>query len=259
MQATFGIERELENELHLIEYENGNGDFHFHSQIEICIVNDGKINALVNNKRKNLKQGEISVALSYDTHVYIPLTEAKFTVLIIPLHICEKFVSAIKNKKISNPFISDAAVTRKIRTYIDEFKATNNEIKKMGYIYLLLGTVIESLCFESSSASMKTDLLSRLLLYIHENYNKDLTLSSLALTFGYNSSYISRYFKSCLNIGIIHYLNIIRLKNAINLMHEKKYSITYCALESGFNSLRTFYRVFNKEFHCTPNEYIKQI
>lgn len=257
MHASFGIERELQNEFRLIEYENGNGDFHFHSQIEICIVNEGKLEALVNNKTKILKKGEISVALIYDTHSYIPLNYSKFTVLIIPLHMCDKFVSAVQHKRIINPFICNLSAIKKVKAYLEEFKKETNEIKKNGYIYLILGTIMENLSFDSHTEPAETDLLSRLLMYIHENYRDNLTLSSIASAFGYNPSYLSGYFKSCLNIGIIQYLNIVRLKNVILLMHKEKQSIAYCVFESGFNSLRTFYRVFRNEFHCSPKEYFK--
>ena len=57
---------------------------------------------------------------------------------------------------------------------------------------------------------------------------------------------------------MIKYLTIVRLKNALMLMYEKKHSITYCALESGFSSVRTFYRAFSEEFACSPKEYISQ-
>ena len=46
MYAEFGIERELQNGIQIIEYENGNGDFHFHSQIEICLVDEGELDVL---------------------------------------------------------------------------------------------------------------------------------------------------------------------------------------------------------------------
>ncbi len=257
MKAVFGIERERENKIHIIEYENGNGDFHFHSQIEICFVEEGRIDALINNKKKLLNKGELSIALSFDTHVYVPSDYARFTVLIIPRHICEKFLSTINNKKISSPFISDSALTCKIKEYIAEIKKeSTNEIEKIGYIYLILGFIIHNLHFDESEEYAETQLLSRLLLYIHKYYNKNITLSSIAAKFGYNASYISRYFKSCLGIGMSQYINVIRLKNAIELMNTRKYSITYCALESGFNSLRTFYRVFENEFNCTPKEYL---
>ena len=260
MKAVFGIERERENKLHIIEYENGNGDFHFHSQIELCFVEEGRIDAIVNNKTKSLKKGEISIALSFDTHVYIPSDYARFTVLIIPLHMCEKFLSAINNKKISSPFITDSALTCKIKEYISALKKeSTNEIEKIGYIYLILGVIIDNLRFDESDKYVDTQLLSRLLLYIHNNYNKNITLSSIANKFGYNASYISRYFKSCLDIGIAQYLNIIRLKNAIELMNTKKHSITYCALESGFTSLRSFYRIFQNEFNCSPKKYLELV
>ena len=80
----------------------------------------------------------------------------------------------------------------------------------------------------------------------------------MATEFGYSKSYLSRFFKSSFGIGINRYISTIRLKNAIELMHEKKHSITYCALESGFGSMRTFYRDFLTEFGVSPKEYIQK-
>ena len=85
---------------------------------------------------------------------------------------------------------------------------------------------------------------------------KDLTLSSLASKFGYNPSYLSRYFKSCFSIGINNYITKMRLREAVLLMKDHSNNVTYCAYESGFNSLRTFYRAFYSEFQCTPKEYL---
>ena len=260
MRAIFGIERELENKLHVIEYEIGNGDFHFHSQIELCFVEEGEIDAVINNNTKKINVGDVSIALGFDTHAYRPSGYARFTVLVIPLNICEKFTSKISNKQISNPFICDKKITNRLKEYLFELKKeTTNEIEKLGYVYLILGTILNNLNFDESDKYAETQLISKLLLYIHDNYNKNLTLSSIASEFGYNASYISRYFKSSINIGISQYVNLIRLKNAIELMRKKKHSITYCALESGFPSVRTFYRVFQNEFGQSPKDYLASI
>ena len=56
MTATLSIERELKDELRIIEYGVGNGDFHFHSQIELCIVEEGSVDALVNNRAATLEE-----------------------------------------------------------------------------------------------------------------------------------------------------------------------------------------------------------
>jgi AraC-like DNA-binding protein len=68
---------------------------------------------------------------------------------------------------------------------------------------------------------------------------------------------MSRYFKSNFNITLVKYMTIVKLKNAIMLMHENKYGTTYCSLESGFSSMRTFYRAFYNEFGCSPKEYFE--
>ncbi|MBQ7089957.1 MAG: helix-turn-helix transcriptional regulator, partial [Clostridia bacterium] len=40
-------------------------------------------------------------------------------------------------------------------------------------------------------------------------------------------------------------------------MKDPQNSIMDCAFESGFSSVRTFYRAFAAEFGCSPKEYRK--
>ena len=117
---------------------------------------------------------------------------------------------------------------------------------------------MDKLFLESTTEPSDPALSSRILFYVNENYKSGITPAQISAHFGYSQSYISRYFKNCFNITLIKYLTIIRLKNAIMLMREQKYSMTYCSLESGFSSMRTFYRAFYTEFGCSPKEYIKR-
>ncbi len=259
MQAKFGIERELSDEIFYKECENDNGDFHFHSQIEICIVDEGEMNVLINENMKKLKKGDMSIALSYDSHFYQPVNYSKTSLLIIPLHMCNEIISIINNKKVINPFICDCEVTKEVKKYFNKIKkGTENEILVRGYIYVILGLIMNNVYMEAIDESLPQELLSKILLYIHTNYKSDVSLESISKKFGYNQSYISRHFKTNFNIGIKEYVTMVRLKGAIGLMHQGTHSITYCAMESGFNSLRTFFRAFSKEFHCTPKEYMQQ-
>ena len=258
MYAEFGIERELSNQLYYKECENDNGPIHFHSQIELCLVDEGEMDILINDKKKTLKKGEMCISLSYDAHVYKPVKYSKSTVIVIPSYMCEEFTSVIKNKKVVNPFISDLPTVEEIKYYFNKLKSTDNYLKQIGCINLILGNIMEAVSFEQSSNPVETELSTKMLLYIHENYKSNITLSSLSSKFGYTESYISRYFKSCFHIGINQYLSIIRLKNAIMLMRKNKNNITFCALESGFNSVRTFYRIFHNEFNCSPKEYLQK-
>ena len=131
-----------------------------------------------------------------------------------------------------------------------------NEIERQGYIYVILGIIMDHLSFESSDSSLTPELSSRILTYISENYKSGITPGDVAEHFGYTQSHISRYFKSHFNITLVKYITIIKLKSAILLMRENKHNMTYCALESGFSSMRTFYRAFYDEFGCSPKEYM---
>ena len=257
--ATLSVERELTDGLRVIEYGIGNGEVHFHSQIEICIVEDGEIDALVNNSQRILRRGDVAVSLSYDAHRYISRGEGRFSVIILPSDMCEKLYLALGTTRLSSPFVSSPERREGIIDYLSRLKASEGgSLARLGYVYLLLDLIEGELSAVGGGGSDDNELISRLLLYIHKNYDKDLTLSSIATEFGYHPSYISACFKSRLNIGISRYISIIRLKNAILLLHRKKHTVTEIALECGFASMRTFYRVFRSEFGCSPKEYLSE-
>ncbi len=260
LKAEFGISRERNNKLFYKEYINSKGVFHFHSQIELCFVYEGEMEIYINNQRKTLKSGEMSVALSYDAHSYKTPEYSKSSILIIPPYMCKEFIKAIEHKRVTNPFITEKKVVEKITSIVKEIDFTSkNEIKLIGYIYTILGLIMENIGFETTHDSHEPDLSSKLLFYINENFTRDISLSTLATEFGFSQSYLSRYFKSYFNISLNQYITVIRLKNALMLMHEKKNTLTYCAFESGFGSMRTFYRVFAEEFGCSPKEYMKKM
>ena len=257
MQAIFGINREKNNKLFYHEYENSRGGFHFHSQIELCFVDEGELDVVVNGHRKRLKKGEMSVALSFDSHSYHTADNSKTAFLFVPIYLCEEFVTFAKDKRITNPFICEQEVVDKIRSCVKELiKVNENEFKVKGYIYVILGTIIEHLMFESKQIASDTNLSTKLLFYINENFKREMTLSDIAMEMGYNPAYISRYFKDTFKIGISQYITMIRLRNALMLMRENRHNITYCAMESGFASMRTFYRAFQNEFQCSPREHL---
>ena len=259
MQAKFGIERELDQKFRIIEYHNGNGDFHFHSQIEICIVTEGEIDALVNDHLKRLKRGELSIALSYDTHLYTPVVDARFSVLILPPEICRDFAASVAGKTISSPFLSAGKAADRILACFREIRANEKDpLITKGNLYIILGVIAQNVAFQDGAPYPGSDLISKILLYIHEHFREEISLSSIAGHFGYNASYISGLFKSSINLGILRYINFLRLKNAITLLSERKYSTEFCVLESGFRSVRTFYRAFREEFGCSPKEYLER-
>ncbi len=260
MQARFYIEREKEQDIFYKEYINGTGYFGFHSPIELYFVDEGEMEVYVNNQKMVLTKNQMSVALSFDVHTYKTIKPSKSSVLIIPTYLCEEFVAGLKHKRTLSPYICNEETVLKIKKCVKELtKKDINPVEKKGYIYVILGIILDSLRFEDVSETIDADLSTKILMYVNDNFTKNISLASVSAELGYNKSYISRYFKRSFGIGLTSYITMSRLKNALMLMHEGKHTLTYCALESGFNSVRTFYRAFSEEFNCTPGEYFEKL
>jgi len=256
MRAEFGLKRESRDYLFYQEYTNDWGIFHFHSHIELYFVDTGEMEATVGNLSKKLHAGEMSVALSFEPHGYRTPQSSTSCALIIPTRFCEEFVNKTNDKRAVNPFLTDRHTVEKIRNFAKELNREDiNNIERDGYINVILGIIMDTLSFEKAKEPLDSTLSSRILFYVNENFRQDISLRSVAAHFGYSESHVSRYFKSRFNITFHKYLTLLRLKNALMLMREAKNSITYCALESGFSSMRSFYRIFYSEFGCTPKEY----
>lgn len=260
MVATLSVERELNDELLVIEYDVGNGDVHFHSGMEICIVENGTVEAFINNTGRTLHSGDIALSLPYDSHCYVSGGQSKYCVLVLPAKLSHTLAAKLKSGLAPLPFIIDSGNQKKILDNLSELKREkDNWLMRLGYVYLILGLIANGTSEIAPSEKLDSELLSKLLLYIDSNYDKPLTLSSISAAFGYHPAYISSYFKSRLDMCISRYISVIRLKNAVLLMRQKKYTITQIAFDCGFNSTRTFYRAFHRELGCSPNEYASKL
>lgn len=79
----------------------------------------------------------------------------------------------------------------------------------------------------------------------------------LAQLLGTNEHYVSDAVSACTNGGsITDFLNGYRLRHAVRLLSSTNDSIGLIAELSGF-SRRSFYRVFDEEYHTSPSEYRK--
>lgn len=79
----------------------------------------------------------------------------------------------------------------------------------------------------------------------------------MAKDLGVSKYAISRVFSATFHTNFNQYLNEQRLNYAVSLLEYTDTSITDICLEAGFQSQRTFNRVFQEKFKMTPREYKK--
>jgi len=259
MQAEFLLSREQNSRLEAGDTKNRNYRFHFHSHIEISVVTEGELEVWINDQRRVLRAGDISVAWSYDAHSYRTVSESRSLWIVIPPAFFSDILPALDQRQARESFLRDPFLFQKLSDSIRSIIETQSEITRRGYVYVILGHLLDRVCFDDSDRERDLQLVSRVLIYLNQSFREELSLADVAQALGYHPSYLSRMFKNTLHIGFNHYLTVLRLREAILLLREGDRTVTSAALESGFQSLRSFYRAFQAEFGCTPREYMALI
>ncbi len=70
--------------------------------------------------------------------------------------------------------------------------------------------------------------------------------------------HLNREFRRCLDITPTEYINMKRMNYAGKLLLERKHEILDICFLCGYNNLSYFYRIFQKQYHCTPWQFLKK-
>ena len=257
MQALFNLAREQKNTLDFGRYPNPSFGVNFHSQIEVQLIRKGQVEMLINGEGRRLQEGEISICFSYDTHGFRSEEGTEAFYLIVPTHLLGDWAHTVQDGGGRARYLSNPEVFRRCLALSEQMLTSGSELARRGYALAILGEILEKLPAAEPSAHLgKADSLPReIMIYINEHYREDLSLPLLAAKWGYHPSYFSRVFRHTFGISFCKYLAAIRLRECVLRLEKGEGNVTLCALESGFGSVRSFYRVFEESFGCSPREY----
>lgn len=96
----------------------------------------------------------------------------------------------------------------------------------------------------------------KVIFYIEQNYNKDLTLEELSKVASFSKYHFHRIFKSIIGENLSDYIRRVRLSST-TLKFKTNQKITEIALDSGYETNSSFSKAFKKHFGITPKEFSK--
>lgn len=242
---------------------------HYHKKIEMTYTNEGVIRSIAANVKYEAGKDDILLIMGNICHSYSTSRDADRFILIPTEEImCD--TNPMFAEKHLPVLLSDKEFNReKILPLIEEIYAIRTDrdipvhIKNLqfkGLVDYMFGHLIMHYSHLMVPKSKEYTLVGNILNYIDENYNQDISLSSISKQFNYNPFYFSKIFNNHIPEGLNNYINMVRINKFIQKIKQHSDStITQIATQCGFNSMPSFYRAFNKVMQCSPKDYQKQI
>jgi two-component system, response regulator YesN len=97
--------------------------------------------------------------------------------------------------------------------------------------------------------------MDRAIVYIRENYHKDLNLAVVSNYISLNYSYFSHMFKEYTGQNFVDYLKMVRIEGARRLLKETDYKVFEISEMVGYKNPKQFARVFREIEGISPKEF----
>lgn len=133
----------------------------------------------------------------------------------------------------------------------------SQDIGELEQRFILLVNLIISYLKDIQSKNY-SECISTAVLYIHNHYMENLTLSKMGSVVNLNTAYFSRKFKEETGINFIDYINQIRIDKAKHLLEEKALPIYEIARLVGYSNDTYFSRMFKASVGICPKKYQKK-
>lgn len=244
----FGISEYIQKEYG----ENLNFASHLHQSFEFITVLSGEMEVTVDNKVSILHKGNSMLIFPNQIHS-ISSNASKHMLCIFSPDLVKAYTAKISGRvPIDNSFSPNSFFVEAL----NNLAANASTIEKKGLLYSLCAEFDKVAVYDTKKSDDK-NLLYKIFKFVELNYNKECSLTELANDTGFSYSYLSRFFKKITGISFNYYVNQYRISNACYLLNNSDCSVLQCALDCGYNSLRSFNRNFKELVAVTPQEYRK--
>ena len=99
--------------------------------------------------------------------------------------------------------------------------------------------------------------IEKVVKYIQEHFNEDITLNDIAENVYLSPVYVSRLIKEQTGKNFVTLMMEFRIERAVNLLQHTELYVYEIAEQVGYDNLKYFYKVFRKVTGKSPNDYRK--
>lgn len=242
--------------------------YHWHEAVEILLGLEGETTVGIRSGDVTLGPGKILIISSKESHSILPGNrKAKRLAINFSL-------SLLRDERLNNRELAEAF--NRIEGFSDSWSTADIEKiwgcaykiwqeymeRQVGWREMCLAALLDmalyahrSLPKRNMAAGEETGMLRETLAYLSAHYLEDISLDSCAEELCFNRTYLSHQFKKETGVSFHSYVVNMRLRRAEKLLKSTDMPVTMVSRESGFQSEKSFYRVFRERYGVSPGAY----
>lgn len=142
----------------------------------------------------------------------------------------------------------------------DEVAGLNETLENFIVENAMLNERLEKILKKKPETAMSTiaeEKIKNVIKYINDHYLTEISREDLAGSVGVHPDSLGKQFKKFTGYKLGDYINELRVNEAARRLREEDTNIIDIAFDVGFESVRTFNRIFPKFMNETPNNYRK--
>lgn len=232
---------------------------HIQEDIELVFTKKGGGNAYCDGKKYVLRENSAFLVFPNQVHHYSECNGGEYVIIIIKpsdlLGYAKVFEECTPVSALHVFSDGDDGIFDLINTAMQEFERDGFDTVISAYLTALFGKLLKR--FEINKSKGASDTVSKILTYCAAHYKETITVDQVAKNVHLSRSTVCHIFGKRLNINFCDYINSLRLTEAVRLLKNENYSITEVSYMSGFPTVRTFNRAFQKQYGISPSKFRK--
>ena len=260
----------------------GRADWHWHPEVQLCLVKSGAVRVCLAEKEIELGEGEGVFINSGFLHMISPVKDPDSTYWCIDFRsdLIRGFPGSVFERRYLDPFLGKAAYAAcTLRPGVDWERSVLEAIRAVvkadaerswGYEFEIAGLLSRSWAAIMAHFSPEAgggiavgrargDAAARAMMaYLNAHYREPIGVEDVARAVRYSPAECCRIFKRVTRATLFSYLRTYRITQSTKLLKDTGLPVSDIASECGFSSPSHFIAAFKAVLGVTPLQYRKR-
>ena len=248
-------------------FPNNIVNYHWHKDMEYIAVLEGSMVCIIDGQKHIISSGQGIIINSNRIHQFQKNknTDCIFLSMLIPPDFAEEYEQLITSLFLEVLLLDEqipwqAHILNMFHQLFDlaMAKPKSFQLNFKSIFYRMWAEINDHHpAPEEQKPDPHVQVLRKMILFIHENYQYPISLEAIAASGNVSKSVCCRIFNKHLSQTPFNYLMNYRIQCSIPLLLEKQMSITQIAAQTGFSNSSYYSEVFKRFIQKSPSEFVK--